>query len=73
MNVETMRSEIAKVYPGDRWKYKVKAMPEYQVIAVYHDFQKTGRFEHKVIKKQTGPVYKQLTFDDILRGGPNDK
>ena len=63
MNVETMRSEIAKVYPGDSWKHKVKALPEYQVIAVYHDFQRQA-----ALKPKGNGFGRQLTLDDIKRG-----
>ena len=66
MNTETMRREIAKVYTGAKWQRKVKEMPENQVIAVYHNFQKSGKFKQPR-KAQVGPVYKQLTFDDILK------
>ena len=69
MNVETMRREIAKAYTGDAWKHKVKALPEYQVIAVYHDFQKTGLFETNSTTKPKGNGFgRQLTLDDIKRG-----
>ncbi|MDX9917306.1 MAG: hypothetical protein RBT15_04745 [Gudongella sp.] len=66
MNVETMRIEIAKAYPGLGWKRKVKEMSENQVIAVYHTFQKGNKFK-PARKTQVGPVYKQLTFDDISK------
>ena len=66
MNIETMRREIAKVYTGNGWQKKVKAMPENQVVAVYHTFQKNGKL-NQPRRVQTGPVYTQLTFDDILR------
>ena len=68
MNVETMRSEIAKVYTGDGWKKKVKNMPENQVVAVYLNFKKTGMFDIQR-KLENENIGKQLTFDDILRGG----
>ena len=68
MNVETMRSEIAKVYTGNGWKKKVKNMPENQVVAVYLNFKKTGMFDIQR-KLENENIGKQLTFDDILRGG----
>lgn len=66
MNTETMRREIAKVCTGAKWQRKVKEMPENQVIAVYHNLQKNNKLV-KARKAQVGPVYTQLTFDDILR------
>ena len=67
MNVETMRSEIAKVYTGDGWKKKVKNMPENQVVAVYLNFKKTGMFDIQR-KLENNNFGRQLTFDDIKRG-----
>ena len=67
MNVETMRSEIAKVYSGDGWKNKVKKMPENQVVAVYLNFKKTGMFDIQN-KLENNNFGRQLTFDDIKRG-----
>lgn len=66
MNVETMRREIEKIYPGPSWKKRVREMPENQVVAVYHNFKKSEKFDPPR-KSQVGPIYKQLTFDDILK------
>lgn len=38
MSVEQMRTAIAKVYPGEKWKTKVSYMKDGQVIAVYNKF-----------------------------------
>lgn len=38
MSVPDMRRAIAKVYPGQNWKYKVAKMSDQQVIAVYFSF-----------------------------------
>ena len=35
MTVELMRAEVAKLYPGDAWKNKVKGMSDAQIIAIY--------------------------------------
>ena len=43
MNVDLMRAEIAKEYPGDNWEKKVKRMPDKQVLAVYHSFRDKER------------------------------
>ena len=47
MTVSQMRARIAEVYTGKGWKRKVDNMPEYQVIAVYHSFLRSGKFEKK--------------------------
>jgi hypothetical protein len=66
-----MREAIAAVYPNNTWKRKVDAMPDYQVIAVYHSFKETGRFD-KPVDKDGKPISKremkkytgiQLSFD----------
>ena len=70
MNVELMRSEIAKAYPGDDWKKRVKRMSDEQVIAVYHSFLRNDKFKKhatntiNTVKEPHEP--RQLTFDDIL-------
>ncbi len=35
VTVELMRAEVAKLYPGDAWKNKVKSMSDAQIIAIY--------------------------------------
>ena len=47
MKIESMRSEIGKVYPGTGWAKKVKRMPDAQVLAVYYSFLKNDRFKKK--------------------------
>lgn len=42
MTVYKMRSEIAKVYPGE-WKDKIARMPDYQIIAVYNSLLHRGK------------------------------
>ena len=67
MKIEVMRREISNVYSGEKWKKRVKNMPENQVLAVYNSFVRTNRFEkQKEIEKKKEPEYKQLTFEDIF-------
>jgi len=69
MNVETMRREIAGVYSGEKWKKRVKQMPENQVLAVYNTFVRTDRFKKQKEKEEQKPLnHKQLTFADISIG-----
>lgn len=35
MNVVSMREGLIKLYPGDKWKQKVKKMSDAQVLAIY--------------------------------------
>lgn len=43
MNETIMRKKISDAYPGEKWKERVKKMPDYQVAAIY---------KHMVDKKQ---------------------
>lgn len=75
MKVELMRSEIAKVYPGDSWKTRVKKMSEKQVIAIYHSFLRNDIFN--LLQKERTPEnimivpdqpYEQLNLFDMVGG-----
>lgn len=66
MQVDDMREKIASVYPGAGWKWKVRHMPEKQVMAVYFDFLKRGRFDKPKKAKAKEPEYVQLTIWDII-------
>lgn len=47
MTVESMRSALGEVYPGDRWRRKVKEMPDAQVLAMYKRMEAAGQlFKH---------------------------
>lgn len=43
MDIEAMRREIAKAYPGDKWAKRVRNMSAEQVTAVYLSFQEKKR------------------------------
>lgn len=45
MNVDQMRDVVIQVYLSDKWKTKVAAMSDSQVIAMYFSFKKTGRIK----------------------------
>lgn len=78
MSVAQMRNEIAMVYPGEGWKQKVDRMHERQVVAIYMNFQRNGKFEGK--KTASGRVmgyivpppppspYHQMTIAEWLKG-----
>ena len=53
--IETMRSDISKVYLNTSWKKKVARMPDKQVMAIYYSFLETGKFGHvpRPIKPKT--------------------
>lgn len=69
MKIETMRSEISKVYSGTGWAKKVKRMPDSQVLAIYYNFLKNDRFKKKKEKpKSSGKEHVQLCLFDLATG-----
>lgn len=42
MTPSQIRAEIMKVYPGERWRKKVKRMTDIQATAIYLRFKKEG-------------------------------
>lgn len=54
MTIYQMRAAIASVYSGEKWKQKVRDMPEDQIIAVYYSFLENGRFDSKPKSRETG-------------------
>jgi hypothetical protein len=44
-----MRGEISKVYPGPKWKEKVKKMSDSQILAIYNSFKNCGKFKKKEV------------------------
>lgn len=72
VTIQYMRSAISDVYASRKWREEVNLMPDSQVIAVYHSFLERGVFDKGPPKKtqpKKEPTYKQLSFDDILKGG----
>lgn len=74
MPVEKMRSEIMLVYPGDKWKHRVKHMHPNQVIAIYRSFQRNGKFAGlrqaagELIPPPPPSPYHQMTIEEWMKG-----
>lgn len=71
VTVDYMRSAISDVYPSREWRERVDRMPNDQIIAIYYDFLKYGRFEKGPAKKpapKTDVKYEQLTIFDFMKG-----
>ena len=51
MSVEQMRAKISEVYESDRWRLRVKTMPDNQVIAIYRTMRDRGQLVRKKHKK----------------------
>lgn len=45
MDVSQMREKCAEAYDGDRWKNRVKYMPDNQIIALYYSLRQRGRIK----------------------------
>lgn len=45
MTNNQMRDVVSKVYEGQKWKTKVAAMPDSQIIAVYYRFMKEKKIK----------------------------
>ena len=51
VSVDDMRYLIARVYPSDNWKKRVRRMSDNQVCAIYFSFLEQGKFDKKPVKK----------------------
>lgn len=60
MTIEQMREYVSKMYPSDKWKFRVKTMPDNQIIAIYHRLKEKPP---KVKKDPKGEHYEQLSMD----------
>ena len=45
MSVDQMRSAVIKVYTSEKWRQRVKEMPENQIIALYYKFLNAGKIQ----------------------------
>ena len=42
MTIENMRDHVLKQYPGDKWRLKVLAMTDEQIISIYMRMIRNG-------------------------------
>lgn len=56
MRAVDMRTYVTKAYPGERWKNKVKKMPDAQVTAIYF------RLKAKEEKENASSEYVQISL-----------
>ncbi|MDF2800176.1 MAG: hypothetical protein K0S61_79 [Anaerocolumna sp.] len=45
MSIILMREAVKNVYPGDKWRNKVRNMSDNQVIAIYHKFLESKKLK----------------------------
>jgi len=43
MTNDQMREKVSEAYSGDKWKQKVRRMPDDQIIAIYYRLLKSGK------------------------------
>lgn len=53
MSIEQMRTSISNVYDSLRWKNRVKRMADNQVVAIYHSFERGGKFNQKSLSRES--------------------
>ena len=69
MRVIDMKEALFHVYNTESWKNKVEDMPDDQVIAIYYNFLKRGKFSPAPKKEEpvcTVETYEQLSFLDLI-------
>lgn len=72
MTVNQMREAISKVYSGRKWKARVAHMDDGQVLAIYQDFMRKGKFD--ICRNQKPPIRpkkekpKQITHYEAYSG-----
>ena len=45
MTIDNMRDWVKSAYPGEKWKSKVKTMPDDQIVPLYYSLIKQGRIK----------------------------
>ena len=71
MSIDQMRTAIAGVYDGIKWKIKVANMAPNQVVAIYNNFLYCGKFDDVAKRKAEAirnkePEYHQFTIFEYL-------
>ena len=46
MSSAEMRAAVSKAYDGQKWKDRVKNMPEDQIIALYYSLRKNKKIKY---------------------------
>lgn len=65
MTTDAMRSALAEVYPGTKWENRVKHMPDFQIVAVYKRFERSGKLKKDHISTSSKkPDLEHLSVDE---------
>ena len=74
MKIEDMREAIKSVYSGPAWMYRVDAMDERQVVAVYNDFLERNMFEKaKKARKMKEEGHQITIWEYLMKENTNDE
>lgn len=52
MTLNAMRTALAEVYPGPKWRLKCQTMEDRQVLAIYKSMERKGQLNKKRQKKK---------------------
>lgn len=55
VDIDYARSVVKQMYPHDKWRRRVKAMPDEQILAIYYKHE-SDRHAKKVAHKHDEPV-----------------
>lgn len=66
MNVPYMRDALLNLYEG-KW-VALNDMPDRQIIAIYHNHVRRGRFNKPSKKKKEVVLERQISIWDIMKG-----
>lgn len=71
MDLERMRSEISKLYPGVAWKDRCAKMEPRQVIAIFLTSKRRGAFDKRTkearkVKERNKEEYHQMTLFEVF-------
>ena len=62
--IKRMREAIKSAYPGERWEVRVNSMPDYQVVAIYNNFVRSGVFSKLRMQRKPSDENRQFTLAD---------
>lgn len=68
MTIEQMKSRIISVYDNKKWKDRVATMKPNQIVAIYKNFESSGKFNlHRVQKNEDKrEAYHQMTIFEFM-------
>lgn len=70
MTIDWMKEAIGRVYDSAGWKERVRRMPDYQVVAIYKNFQRRDAFKKAETRRRRNErenkKYHQITIGEYL-------